>query len=78
MIAALPSLHLGTDVGDQRETARVVGRQRQQVLGRLHAGRLGAVLAEQEHMVSALAGEMVVDRGGDLTTVGMRLYTEGR
>ena len=49
------------DVGDQREAARVVGGQRQQVLGRLHAGRLGAVLADHQGVVHALGLHQVAE-----------------
>src|SRR5262249_50098833 len=52
------------DVGDDLDALRVARRERQHVLYRLDAGRLGAVLGHQQGDVDALGGQVVIEAAG--------------
>jgi hypothetical protein len=57
-------VEVGVEVGDQAEPPRVVLQQRQQVLDRLDAGHLRAVLAHQQGHVDALGLQEGVEAVG--------------
>src|SRR5262249_58865039 len=59
------------EVGQEPEPRRVVLDDRQQVLGRLDAGHLRAVLAQQEGVVDPLGFHQVIERLGDDRAAGV-------